>query len=627
MKNQLRRLKPVKLIFIGLLSSVLASASVSWAAQFVVTTLADSGPGSLRQAIVDANTNGGADVITFVPGLAGVILLQTPLPNLTGTGDTIDGTGAGIVLDGKELVAGSIGLNVRRSNQTIRGLTIQNMPGDGIRVQTPFPPSPVLTVTGVLIDGNTLIGNGSQGIRVSGGIGPGSGIVPGKTVEATLTNNTITDSARAGILVSGNLDPLDGTDAGGNEVTALVDGNKVKRTRFIVKDAPNFGGDGIDIVGGVANGSGNKVTATVSNNDVFDNRDDGIVAVGCGLLATGSNNSVNATIIHNTVKNNPCRIGSDFCQPPELETNTGIVVSGASREVEIGGGEESSTCKDNIVKFEISDNIVFGNRTQNISVTGGPGTGHDVRGVVSGNTVKDSPEGDGISISGGRGTGTRVQDITVSNNTVTGNFNRGIVISGGRETVNAILTNIDVLSNSVHSNGNQGILLSGGTDSQNANINDISISANSSADNVTQGILVTGGINSQNAIISNVLIDGNSASKNGTRGIQATLGATAINPTISLAGVTNNTANDNIDDGILIASSIPGSGATPVSGNRANGNHVDGIDLNSTGYVVSNNTASRNTVDGINAVGNTNGGGNVARNNGSCNTPLPASCL
>jgi len=54
MKKQLRRLKPGKLIFIGLLSLVLASASVSWA-QIVVTTLADSGPGSLRQAIFDGN--------------------------------------------------------------------------------------------------------------------------------------------------------------------------------------------------------------------------------------------------------------------------------------------------------------------------------------------------------------------------------------------------------------------------------------------------------------------------------------------------------------------------------------------------------------------------------------------
>jgi hypothetical protein len=45
MKNKLTRLKLGKLIFISLLSSVLASASVSWA-QIVVTTLADSGPGS-----------------------------------------------------------------------------------------------------------------------------------------------------------------------------------------------------------------------------------------------------------------------------------------------------------------------------------------------------------------------------------------------------------------------------------------------------------------------------------------------------------------------------------------------------------------------------------------------------
>jgi hypothetical protein len=140
--------------------------------------------------------------------------------------------------------------------------------------------------------------------------------------------------------------------------------------------------------------------------------------------------------------------------------------------------------------------------------------------------------------------------------------------------------------------------------------------------------LVTGGNLSQNAIISDVLIDGNMSNNNLSRGIIVTRGQnlSAFLPLISLAGVTNNTATDNIDDGILIASSIPGSGATPVSGNRADRNGVDGIDLNSTGYVVSNNTASRNTVDGINLGGNTNGGGNVARNNGSCNTPLPASC-
>src|SRR5262249_61896247 len=34
---------------------------------FTVGTLADSGPGSLRQAILDANGQAGADVIAFAP--------------------------------------------------------------------------------------------------------------------------------------------------------------------------------------------------------------------------------------------------------------------------------------------------------------------------------------------------------------------------------------------------------------------------------------------------------------------------------------------------------------------------------------------------------------------------------
>ena len=66
METQLRRLKLGRLIFIGLLSLVLAGPSVSWA-QIVVTTLADNGPGSLRQAILDGNANPAADIITFVP--------------------------------------------------------------------------------------------------------------------------------------------------------------------------------------------------------------------------------------------------------------------------------------------------------------------------------------------------------------------------------------------------------------------------------------------------------------------------------------------------------------------------------------------------------------------------------
>jgi len=56
-----------------------ASFGVLFARTFVVTNLADSGPGSLRQAVLDSDTaaNGLPDTITFAPGLAGTITLTT----------------------------------------------------------------------------------------------------------------------------------------------------------------------------------------------------------------------------------------------------------------------------------------------------------------------------------------------------------------------------------------------------------------------------------------------------------------------------------------------------------------------------------------------------------------------
>src|SRR5262249_53630605 len=60
-------------------------------ATFAVTNLNDSGAGSLRQAVLDANATAGADVVSF--SVAGTIDLQKALPKITGTLD-IDGTTA-----------------------------------------------------------------------------------------------------------------------------------------------------------------------------------------------------------------------------------------------------------------------------------------------------------------------------------------------------------------------------------------------------------------------------------------------------------------------------------------------------------------------------------------------------
>jgi hypothetical protein len=48
-----------------------AATLASSAANLVVTNLADSGPGTLRNAILFANTNAGPYTITFDPALSG----------------------------------------------------------------------------------------------------------------------------------------------------------------------------------------------------------------------------------------------------------------------------------------------------------------------------------------------------------------------------------------------------------------------------------------------------------------------------------------------------------------------------------------------------------------------------
>src|SRR5829696_9394082 len=85
--------------------AVVVLASPAWAATYTVTNNADSGAGSLRQAIIDADaTTGVADTINFDPtslGSSATITLTSSLPPITdGAGLTIDGGSADITISG-----------------------------------------------------------------------------------------------------------------------------------------------------------------------------------------------------------------------------------------------------------------------------------------------------------------------------------------------------------------------------------------------------------------------------------------------------------------------------------------------------------------------------------------------
>lgn len=68
----------------GILVCLVAATLPAAAATFTVTTVNDGGPGSLRQAVLAANTNAGLDTIAFnIAGQSYTISLGAPALILT----------------------------------------------------------------------------------------------------------------------------------------------------------------------------------------------------------------------------------------------------------------------------------------------------------------------------------------------------------------------------------------------------------------------------------------------------------------------------------------------------------------------------------------------------------------
>jgi parallel beta-helix repeat protein len=221
---------------------------------FIVTTSADSGPGTLRRALHVAQSG---DTITFDPAVfpptAPVTISPSEdLPGIHVGNLTIDASNAGVILDGTNVTADwAGGLQIVNSDgNTIRGLQISNFSGraidisgdshnnviggdrsvgsgpfgqgnllvhngNGIVLSTPGASSN--TITGNLIGtdatGTEPLGNGT-GVWICEGAngntigphnviahngGPGINLHDSDTLHNTITQNSIHDNGRAGI--------------------------------------------------------------------------------------------------------------------------------------------------------------------------------------------------------------------------------------------------------------------------------------------------------------------------------------------------------------------------------------------------------------------------------------------
>jgi hypothetical protein len=190
-----------------------------------VTNLLDSGPGSLRQAILDTPAGGTVD---FQPGLSGTITLTTG--ELAINKDlTISGPGASVIM-----VSGNHASRVfdiaATFTMSLSGLTIADGSVSGQAFGGGISNSGTLTVTNCALNGNTsatLEGGGIynagtltvSGSTFSGNFGAGGGIFNGGQLTVTDSvlsgNSTGTFSLGGGIYNAGTL-PVSGSTLSGN---------------------------------------------------------------------------------------------------------------------------------------------------------------------------------------------------------------------------------------------------------------------------------------------------------------------------------------------------------------------------------------------------------------------------
>ena len=151
-------------------------------ATFAVTDNADSGAGSLRDAINQANLSADPNNAITFSGNVGTIQLLSDLP-LVATSVQIDAKGS--TLDGSVTTNGNI-------VPTYRGFLISGIAANGTSAAATTVGISNLTIQNVVAQG----GNGADG--GAGGLGAGGAIFVGPMATVTLTNVDVSNASAVG---------------------------------------------------------------------------------------------------------------------------------------------------------------------------------------------------------------------------------------------------------------------------------------------------------------------------------------------------------------------------------------------------------------------------------------------
>ena len=411
-KARVRRYRPC----VELLEERLAPAT------FHVTNANDTGPGSLRQAILSANGIGGADTIDFnIPlptGGAASIVLTSALPALAGpvtiAGDTQPGSRPGvpmIELNGAGAGPGANGLVFQSSGCVVRGLIVNRFKGSGILAM-----GATGDVEGCFIGtnaaGTAAAGNGAYGILIAG---PAFSVHVGGTTTAA--RNVISGNGAAGVAILGSAtfrNLVTGNFIGTDVTGAVALGNALGGVRI-------GGGSKSNTIGGTATGAGN----VISNNG-----NDGVALSDTG---TGLNQVLGNTIVGNK--------------------GDGVsIVGGASLNAVGSGGA-------------VARNVISGNTLDGVAITGAGTTGN----LVAGNFIGTNK--DGTAAQGNGGSGVSISDtanntvggpVAPAGNVISGNQGTGVlIIRSGKVAVQANFIGTNADGSAAVRNGGEGVVLFG----------------------------------------------------------------------------------------------------------------------------------------------------------------------
>jgi parallel beta-helix repeat protein len=351
---------------------------------FTVTNINDSGTGSLRQAILDANSMGGGTIAFNIPG-TGVHTISplTALPIITQT-VTIDGytqsgammnsnpptmglnTALRIELSGVNSGSNFSGLVINAPNCTVRGLVINRFVGDGIRVCS----------NGNVFEGNFIGTNPAGTMALGNGSGAVGGIVFGFC--GTPLNCTI-----------GGTTPAARNLISGNSASGIVLGS----------------------------GSGNTVQGNLIGTDVT-----GTLALGNALGGVGTNGT-GALIGGTTV-------------------NARNIISANNRGIDLSGGS-NHTVQGNFIGTDVTGTIALGNPNVGLSLNTGV-SNTTIGGLTA---TPGTPPGNLISGNNGNSAVILGQDTTanliqgniigadITGTQPLGNIPGGIIINGHDNTV------------------------------------------------------------------------------------------------------------------------------------------------------------------------------------------------